>query len=99
MSKRQRLVSLAAVTSTVAAMTVVGMSGSAVGAATGPSYLRLPGSTVPFTSHTHAISAVDRSTPLTIQVWTKPGNLAAAERYATRGEHARQQALPSLPQP
>ncbi|HEY3907070.1 MAG TPA: protease pro-enzyme activation domain-containing protein [Streptosporangiaceae bacterium] len=62
-------------------MAVVGMSGSA-GAATGPSYLRLPGSAAPFTSHTHAISAVDGATPLTIQVWTKPGNLAAAERYA-----------------
>lgn len=80
MSKRQRLVSLAAVT-TAAAMTVAGMSATA-GAATGPGYLRLPGSVAPFASHTRASSAVKGSTPLTIQVWTKPGNLAAAERYA-----------------
>ncbi len=63
-------------------MSIVGLSGSA-GAATGPSYLRLPGSVAPFTAYTHAISAVDGATPLTIQVWMKPGNLAAAERYAT----------------
>jgi subtilase family serine protease len=63
-------------------MSIVGLSGSA-GAATGPSYLRLPGSVAPFTSHTRVISAVEGSTPLTIQIWTRPGNLAAAERYAT----------------
>ena len=82
MSKGRRLVSLVAVTTTAAAMSIVGLSGSA-GAATGPGYLRLPGSVAPFTSHTHAISAVKGSTPLTVQIWMKPGNLAAAERYAT----------------
>jgi subtilase family serine protease len=82
LSKGKRLISLAAVTTTAAAMSIVGLSGSA-GAATGPSYLRLPGSAVPFASHTHAISAVAGATPLTVQIWMQPGNLAAAERYAT----------------
>ena len=54
MTRRPRLVSLAAATATVAAMTIVGMSGSA-GATPRQGYLRLAGSAVPFTGHDRAI--------------------------------------------
>ena len=82
MSRRRRLVSLGAATATVAAMTIVGFSGSA-GAAAGGSYLRLAGSAAPFTSHDRATGAVAGSVRLTIEVWLRSGHLAAAERYAT----------------
>lgn len=82
MSTRRRLVSLAVAAATTAATTIVVMNGSA-GAASGPSYLRLAGSAAPFASHGRATGAVAGSVPLTIQVWTRPGRLAAAERYAT----------------
>ncbi|MBV9384485.1 MAG: hypothetical protein JOY82_10650 [Streptosporangiaceae bacterium] len=82
MSRRRRLVSFGAATATVAAMTIGGLSGSA-GAAPGPGYLRLAGSAVPFTSHVRATGAVAGSARLTIQVWMRPGDLAAAEQYAT----------------
>jgi subtilase family serine protease len=79
---RPRLVSLAAVTATAAAMTLVSLSGVA-GATQRQGYLRLAGSAVPFTGHNRAIGAVAGSARLTIQVWLRPGNLAAAQRYAT----------------
>lgn len=82
MFKGQRLVSLGAATATAAAMIIVSQAGSA-GAATDQGYLRLPGSAAPFTSQNQAIDAVAAATPLTIQVWMRPGNLAAAQRYAT----------------
>jgi subtilase family serine protease len=70
-------------------MTILSLSGSAgaagVAGLAGPSpaYLRLAGSAAPFTSHLRATSAVASSTRLTVQVWLRPGHLAAAERYAT----------------
>ena len=48
MTRRPRLVSLAAATATVAAMTLVSLSGAA-GATPRQGYLRLAGSAVPFT--------------------------------------------------
>jgi subtilase family serine protease len=81
-SRRRRLVSLAAATATIAAMTIVNLSGSA-GAAPRQGYLRLAGSAAPFTSHSRATGAVAGAVRLTIQVWLRPGHLAAAQRYAT----------------
>ena len=82
MSGRQRLVSLGAATATVAAMTMVGLSSSAM-AAPSQGYVRLGGSGALFTSYGRATSAMAGSAPLTIQVWTQPAHLAAAEQYAT----------------
>src|SRR5580692_1650821 len=82
MLTRHRLVSFGAATATIAAMTIVGMTGSA-GAASPPSYVPLAGSVTPFTSHVRATSAVTGSAQVTIQVWLQPGNLAAAQQYAT----------------
>jgi subtilase family serine protease len=62
-------------------MTIVGLSGSA-GAASRQGDLRLAGSAAPFTSHARAVGAVADSVRLTIQVWLRPGHLAAAQRYA-----------------
>ena len=56
---------------------------ASAGAAPRPGYLRLAGSAAPFTSHTRATGAVAGSTRLTIQVWLRPGHLAAAQQYAT----------------
>jgi len=81
-SRRRRLVSLGAAAATVAAMTVAGLTSSA-GAAPSTGYLRLAGSNVPFTSHSKMTGAVAGSSRLTIQVWMRPGHLAAAQRYAT----------------
>jgi subtilase family serine protease len=81
MSRRRRLVSLAAATATVAAMTIVSVSGSAA-AAPRQGYLRLAGSVAPFTGHGRPVSAVAGSARLTIQVWLRPGHLAAAQAYA-----------------
>jgi subtilase family serine protease len=81
MSRSRRLVSLAAATATATAMTVVAVSGPAA-AAPRPGYLRLPGSAVPFIGHTRPTGAVAGSVRLTIQVWLRPGHLAAAQRYA-----------------
>lgn len=82
MSRRWRLVSLAAATTTTAAITIVGLSGPA-GAAPRPDYVRLAGSTAPFATHGRATGAVAGSVPLTVQVWLRPSRLAAAQRYAT----------------
>jgi subtilase family serine protease len=80
--KRRRLVSFAAATGTVAAMTIASLTGSA-GATPSPDYLRLAGSAAPFTSHSQAVGPVAGSARLTIQVWLRPSHLAAAQRYAT----------------
>ena len=82
MARRRRLVSLAAAVATSAAMTTVSLSGPA-GATPRGGYLRLAGSAAPFTSHGHATGAVAGSVRLSIQVWLRPGDLAAAQRYAT----------------
>lgn len=63
-------------------MTIVGLSGSA-GATPRHGYLHLAGSAVPFTGHDRATGALAGSQRLTIQVWLRPGNLAAAQQYAT----------------
>ena len=81
MSRRRRLVSLAAATATIASMMIVSLSGSA-GAAPRGGYLRLAGSVAPFTSHGRVTGAVAGSAQLTIQVWLRPGQLAAAQGYA-----------------
>jgi subtilase family serine protease len=81
-SRRRRLVSLAAAMAAIAAMTIVNLSGSA-GATPRQGYLRLAGSAAPFTSHGRATGAVAGPVRLTIQVWLRPGHLAAAEQYAT----------------
>jgi subtilase family serine protease len=77
-----RLTSLAAATATVAAMTIVSLSGSAV-AASGQDYLPLAGSAAPFVSAGRPVGAVPGSQRLTIQVWLRTPNLAAAQSYAT----------------
>ena len=82
MSRRRRLVSLAAATATVTAMTIVSLSSSA-GAAPRQGYLRLADSAAPFISHARAASPVAGSARLTIQVWLRPGHLTAAVQYAT----------------
>jgi subtilase family serine protease len=63
-------------------MTTVSLSSSA-GAAPREGYVRLAGSAAPFTSHSRPTGAVAGSVRLTIQVWLRPGDLAAAQRYAT----------------
>jgi subtilase family serine protease len=63
-------------------MTIVSLSGPA-GAAPRAGYLRLAGSVAPFTSHGRPTGAVAGSMRLTIQVWMRPGHLAAAQEYAT----------------
>jgi subtilase family serine protease len=78
---RRRLVSLAAATATAASMTIVSLTGSAQ-AAPRQVYLRLAGSAVPFASQGRATGAVAGAARLTIQVWLRPGHLAAAQRYA-----------------
>jgi subtilase family serine protease len=80
--RRLRLVSLAATTATVAATTIMSLSGSAV-AAPRPDYQPLADSAAPFTSHSSATGAVAGASRLTIQVWLRSGQLAAAQQYAT----------------
>jgi subtilase family serine protease len=82
MLAKRRFVSLGAATATVAAMTILGMGGSA-GAASPPSYQPLAGSATPFTSQVRATGAVAGSAELTFQVWLQPGDPAAAQQYAT----------------
>jgi subtilase family serine protease len=82
MIRRRRLVSLAAGTATLATMTIVSMNGSAA-AAPRQGYLRLAGSAAPFTGQARAVGAVAGSARLAIQVWLRPGHLAAAQAYAT----------------
>ncbi len=82
MSRRRRLVSLAAATTAVAAMTIVSVSGSAA-AAPRQGYLRMAGSAAPFARHGRATGTVAGSAQLTIQVWLRSDHLAAAQRYAT----------------
>jgi subtilase family serine protease len=63
-------------------MTIVSLSSSA-GATPRQGYLRLAGSAAPFTGHARPAGPVAGSVPLTIQIWLRPGHLAAAQRYAT----------------
>ena len=72
MSRRRRLVSLAAAVATCAAMTTVSLSGPA-GATPRGGYLRLAGSAAPFTSHTRATGDVAATTRLTVQVERRKG--------------------------
>jgi subtilase family serine protease len=81
-SRGPRLVSLAAATATAAAMTIVSLSGSA-GATPRGGYLRLAGSAAPFTGHGRVTGAVAGPGRLTIQLWLRPGHVAAAQQYAT----------------
>jgi subtilase family serine protease len=81
-SRRRRLVSLAAATATIAGISIVSLSGSAAASPRG-GYLTVAGSVAPFTSHNRMIGAVAGSERLTIQVWLRPGHLAAAQDYAT----------------
>jgi subtilase family serine protease len=80
-TSRWRLVSLTAATATVAAMSIVSLSGSA-GATPHQGPVQLAGSVAPFTSHDRAMGAVAGSQRLTIQVWLRPGDLAGAQQYA-----------------
>jgi subtilase family serine protease len=58
------------------------LSGSAM-AAPRPGYQQLAGSAVPFTSHSKVTGAVAGAAQLTIQVWLRSSQLAAAQQYAT----------------
>jgi subtilase family serine protease len=81
MSRIRTLAGAIASAGAMAGMTLVGVSTQA-GAATGPAYQPVSGSTAPFTTHTKVIGAVTGSTALTIQVWLKP-DVAAAGQYAS----------------
>jgi subtilase family serine protease len=69
------------VTAALAAAMTTGASGLAQ-ASPGPGQIPLPGSAVPFTSHTPVTGDVAGGQRLTVQLWLKP-DIAAAERYAT----------------
>ncbi len=71
----------AGVTAVLAAGLTAGTDGLAQ-ASPGPGWVSLPGSAVPFTSHTPVTSDVAGGRRLTVQLWLKP-DIAAAERYAT----------------
>jgi subtilase family serine protease len=79
----RRLVSLGAVAAAVATTALVG-AGDRAGAVSGPGYVKLAGSAVPFASPGRVTGAVAGATALTIQVWLQPGHLAAAQQYATQ---------------
>ena len=59
MLTRRRLVSFSAATATIAAMTIVGLGGTAGAAASPPSYVPLAGSVTPFTSQVRATAGND----------------------------------------
>jgi subtilase family serine protease len=71
----------AGVTAALAAAVTAGAGGMAQ-ASPRPGQTPLPGSAVPFTSHTPVTGYVAGGQHLTIQLWLKP-DIAAAERYAT----------------
>jgi subtilase family serine protease len=81
MSRLRMRAATAAATVALAAATTAGASGLAQ-ASPGPGGTALPGSAVPFTSHTPVTGYVSGSQRLTIQLWLKP-DTAAAQRYAT----------------
>jgi subtilase family serine protease len=66
----------------VLAAGVTARAGGLAQASPGPGRIPLPGSAVPFTSHTPVTSDVASSQQLTVQLWLKP-DIAAAKRYAT----------------
>jgi len=68
------------VTAVLAAAMTAGASGLAQ-ASPAPARIPLPGSAVPFTSHTPVMGFVAGGQRLTVQLWLKP-DIAGAERYA-----------------
>jgi subtilase family serine protease len=81
MSRLRMRAAVAGMTAALAATTTAGVSGLAQ-ASPGPAQTPLPGSAVPFTSHTPVTGYVDGGQRLTVQLWLKPDSVAA-ERYAT----------------
>ena len=77
-----RLISLASAVVAAAALTAVAVGGSA-SAAPRPDYQRLGASAVPFTSHNTSAGPMAGTTRLTIQIWLRDSQPAAAQRYAT----------------
>lgn len=61
---------------------ITGLSAASAGAAPRPGYVRLAGSAIPFAAHGRVTGAMAGTARLTIQVWMKPGHLAAAQNYA-----------------
>jgi subtilase family serine protease len=81
MSRLRMRAVAAGVTAALAAAMTAGASGLAQ-ASPRPGQTPLPGSAVPFTSHTPVTGYVAGGQRLTVQLWLKP-DVAAAERYAT----------------
>jgi subtilase family serine protease len=77
---RMRAVATGATAALTAAMAA--SAGGLAQASPRPGLIPLPGSAVPFTSHTKATGYVAGAQRLTIQLWLKP-DIAAAQRYAT----------------
>ncbi|HEY3957882.1 MAG TPA: protease pro-enzyme activation domain-containing protein [Streptosporangiaceae bacterium] len=80
MSRLRMRAAAAGATAALAVAMTAGAGGLAQ-AAPRPAETPLPGSAVPFTSHTKATGYVAGSQHLTIQLWLRPD--AAAQRYAT----------------
>jgi subtilase family serine protease len=80
-ASRWKGLAAAGVTAVLAAAMTAGASGLAQASAR-PGQTPLPGSAVPFTSHTAVTGYVPGGQRLTVQLWLKP-DIAAAERYAT----------------
>jgi subtilase family serine protease len=78
---RRKGLAAAGVAAVLAAGTIAGAGGLAQ-ASSGPGWTPLPGSAVPFTSHTPVTGDVAGGQRLTVQLWLKP-DIAAAGRYAT----------------
>jgi subtilase family serine protease len=79
MSRLRAFIAIGAAAAVVAG--TAGVSTVAL-AARRPAGVSLPGTAVPFTSHTPATGDVAASRSLTIEVWLKP-DLASAQRFAT----------------
>jgi subtilase family serine protease len=81
MSRLKMRAVAAGVTAALAAAMIAGAGGLAQ-ASPRPGQTPLPGSAVPFTSHTEITGHVAGRQRLTVQLWLKP-DVAAAEQYAT----------------
>jgi subtilase family serine protease len=81
MSARRGITGLIMAAGTAAVMVTGGLSAPA-GAAPQPGYVQLAGSAAPLASLGRATGTVAGSARLTIQVWTRSRQLAAAQRYA-----------------
>jgi subtilase family serine protease len=79
-SRSRRLVAAVGATATVVGVTLAGASGLSE-ASPRPSHTPLAGSAVPFTSHARPVGTVAGSRKLTVQVWLRPREAAAA-RFA-----------------